>query len=183
MFKVIKTKYYTRLSNQISFLCLFSPTPTPCGKSITPTTNQVSFGCGCEVCQLGTTSFSWKIEFSCSFKICFECLLPLFHVHWCHTEEYPACYIQRIFPPPCCSTEGSSLCPYHSPDMLVLTWSRPLLTHCFIGLLHLCFALPQKYQFMGFHQHETDTAQRLKSYHMDIKIRQSCDCVNSWVFF
>lgn len=62
MFKVIKTKYYTRLSNQISFRCLFSPTPTTCGKSITPTTNQVSFGCGCEVCQLGTTSFCWKIH-------------------------------------------------------------------------------------------------------------------------
>lgn len=81
-------------------------------------------------------------------KIRSECLLPFFHVHWFHAE-YTACYIQRIFPPPCCSVEGSSLCPYHSPDMLVLTWSRPLLTHCFIGLLHLCFALPQKFQFYG----------------------------------
>lgn len=45
MLEVIKTEHYVGLSTQTSFLCLFSPTPTTRWRSVTPTINQVSFGC------------------------------------------------------------------------------------------------------------------------------------------
>lgn len=107
-------------------------------------------------------------------------LLPpffLLHFHWRHTEEYTACYIQRIFPPPCWSTEGSSLCPYRSPDMLVLLY----LSHCWQTLL------PTDSNFvLHFHRNTNFwdfTCKKLKSYLLDIKMTQICTCVGSWESF
>lgn len=128
-------------------------------------------------------SFSWRIlNNSCAFlnPLRMKSLLPpffLLHFHWRHTEEYTACYIQRIFPPPCWSTEGSSLCPYRSPDMLVLLY----LSHCWQTLL------PTDSNFvLHFHRNTNFwdfTCKKLKSYLLDIKMTQICTCVGSWESF
>lgn len=122
-----------------------TPTPTTWWEGLTPTTNQAArFVSLTQLVSSSKTMLSTNV-LSLSLLLAErkkKSLLPPSTFFFLSSlTSHCFSYIQRIFPPRCCSTEGSSLCLYHSPDMFGFAWSQPPLTDSLSHLQHLCLAL------------------------------------------